>query len=478
MLARLYNGWMRKAGELALFAGLVAFLVWVPMPFGSASDASQPALILPPLLICCAAALLHAAGKRPLTMTRAGRIWTIGGVLFTIVIAVQLLPLPSGLLSLISPQSAAIWFRATHVTALSGISDGSSHPITIDPSHTALHFYRVLAYFATFLSSMLLVRDTMRRLILAVALAGAGVFEAAYAMREASLGRYAIWGWKNVLIFGRASGTFVNPNHFAHYAAIVLPMALYISAYAWHTAAPSGATFGRRFVKLMERRLFPFAFGVLAALGCVAAVLMSESRGALLALIGGFAIAGAVASDRKQAALRAIVIAAAVAAVLVATLLVLRLPGTVTRFRTSETSQVEARRDSMVAGLRIWQMFPLFGSGAGTYPDVVLSTRATHGDTLANHAHNDYAEILATTGALGFLASLIPLVAGFAALTRNTFGEDAEPMSWRRRAFKTAALTSIAIAMVHALVDFNFFIPANPITLAAIAGAAVVARES
>ena len=35
--------------ELALFVALLAFLVWVPMPFGSASDASQRALILPAL---------------------------------------------------------------------------------------------------------------------------------------------------------------------------------------------------------------------------------------------------------------------------------------------------------------------------------------------------------------------------------------------------------------------------------------------
>ena len=41
---------MRNAVALALFAGLLAYLVWVPMPFGSASDASQPALIFPPLL--------------------------------------------------------------------------------------------------------------------------------------------------------------------------------------------------------------------------------------------------------------------------------------------------------------------------------------------------------------------------------------------------------------------------------------------
>src|SRR5689334_17137806 len=112
---------MRSAVELALFAGLLAFLVWVPMPFGSASDASQPALILPPLLICCAAALLRAARKEPLVMTRAGRTWTTGGVLFVLVIALQLLPLPAGVLALISPQSAAIWARATHAAALAGV---------------------------------------------------------------------------------------------------------------------------------------------------------------------------------------------------------------------------------------------------------------------------------------------------------------------------------------------------------------------
>jgi hypothetical protein len=36
-----------------------------------------------------------------------------------------------------------------------------------------------------------------------------------------------------------------------------------------------------------------------------------------------------------------------------------------------------------------------------------------------------------------------------------------------------AALASLTIALVHALYDFNFFIPSNPATLAAIAGAAM-----
>jgi O-antigen ligase len=381
-------------------------------------------------------------------------------------------------LRLLSPQSAAIWGRASRLAGLAGVQTSALHPITIDPEQTSLHLYRVLAYFATFLSSMILVRDNVRRTVLATVLACMGVFEALYAVHESTLGRYAIWGWKNTLIFGRATGTFVNPNHFAHYAAIVLPMALYLSAYAWHTAAPAGATFSRRFVKLVERRFVPFAFGLLAALGCIAAVLVSESRGATLAIIGGFAIVGAMGSDKGHALARTLLIAVAVSAAIAAAILVLGHTETMTRFEHTRASQLNARRASVIGAFRIWQMFPIFGSGAGTYEDVVLMTRATSSEVIANHAHDDYAEILATTGALGFVVSLVPFLGGFASLARNAFGPGGEPMSWRRRVFKMAALTSIAIALIHALVDFNFFIPANPITLAAIAGAAVVARES
>jgi O-antigen ligase len=448
------------------------------MPFGSASDPSQPFLILPPLLICAAAAIVRAFRRTPFQLTRPARIWLVGGVLFVIIIALQLVPMPMPLLAVVSPKSAEIWSRAGRVAALVGVSTSALHPITIDPAETTLHLYRVVAYFATFLAALLLVRDRARRTIFAAVLSAVGVFEALYAVREAAMGRFAIWGWKNTLIFGRPTGTFVNPNHFAHYAAIILPMSLYLSAYAWHTAAPAGAPAGRRFVAMMERHFIIFGAGLLGALGCIAAVLVSESRGALLAVVGGFAVVGALASGTNHALTRGLVIALAISGAIVIAILVLGRTGTVTRFESSRVSQIEARRASAAGAVRIWQMFPLFGSGAGTYEDALLPASSRAGDIIYNHAHDDYAEILGTTGALGFIIAVVTLLGGFAALTRNAFAADGEPMSWRRRAFKAAALTSIAIAMLHALVDFNFFIPANPITLAAIAGAAVVARES
>ena len=459
---------MQKAAERTLFVCLLAFLAWVPMPFGSASDASQPFLILPPLFICAAAAALRASWKRPFQPADAARVWIAGAVLFTLLIALQLVPMPDAMLRAFSPRSAEIWRSASRVAALIGVHAPAMHPITIDPDETTLHLYRVLAYFATFLSSLLLVRDRKRRTILAALLAAVAVFEAFYAVHEAALGRYAIWGWKNTLIYGRASGTFVNPNHFAHYAAITLPMALYLTAYAWHSAAPPGALFGRRFVRMMERQFVPCVIGLVSALACIVAVFVSQSRGASMAIIGGFAVTAAIAGTRR-ALLRGTLIAVAAAAVIGAAVFVLGPSKIMKRFEGSRVSELESRRASAAGALRIWRLFPLFGSGAGTYEDAVVMTHAYPGDAIPNHAHDDYAEILGTTGTFGFLVSIVPLLGGFAVLSRKALGKNGESMSWYRRAFKAAALTSIAIAMLHAFVDFNFFIPANPITLAAVA---------
>src|SRR4051794_17782807 len=109
---------MQNVAQLALFVLLLSFLIWVPMPFGSASDASQPLLIVPALLLCAAAALLRSADASPFVPTRPGRLWIIGGVLFVLVISLQLVPLPMPIPQVVSPQSAAIWARAARLAAL------------------------------------------------------------------------------------------------------------------------------------------------------------------------------------------------------------------------------------------------------------------------------------------------------------------------------------------------------------------------
>jgi len=458
--------------EIACLILLLGYLVWVPMPFGSASDAALTPFVLPPFVLC-AGASVAVLRRGALRTTRQGRLWTIGAAAFVAFTALQLLPLPMALLHMVSPESARMWSAADRVAALAGAPFRAFHPITIDPQETALQFFRVAAYAATFVTAMLIVRTKNARLWLVGVLAVTAMFETGYAVREATLGRYAIWGWKNTLIFNRATGTFVNPNHFAQYAAMILPLAMFLCALAWHTAAPPGAPRGRRIAMLVERRFVLCGFGALGALACIAAILVSQSRGALLAAVAGIAVTGGIASGRRHALVRAALIAVAGVTVFAAVLLILGRSGESKHLEETDTSTLIGRRSAIIAAARIWTAFPLFGSGAGTFESLAPRWQDPEDRRIANHAHNDYMETLATTGAVGFLLAFVPLMGGMAALARAAFGaRAAEEWSWRRRAFCAAALTSMTIFMIHALVDFNFFIPANPATLAAIAGAA------
>jgi len=469
----------RRRVEEALTALLLAWLFWLPLPFGSVIDAAQPMLVVPPLLLCASAAFLRIG--RPSIVMRPLRIWTIGAFLFLAVIAFQLVPLPGALLASISPESFRIRSDAARIASLAlGTAPPAAQPITVDASITTLHLFRVLAYAATFLAAALLFRRHRRRWSLAIVLGGAASFEAFYGVREMLLHRYAIWGWVNTLIFDRATGTFVNPNHFAHYAAIVLPLPLFVAAMAWHDAGPRGGKLGPRIVRLVETRIVPFGVGIIGAFACVVAILVAQSRGALLSAVAGCAIAGALSSGSRHAARRTALIAVAAAAAIVLAVALIGQHRTLSRFESfaaSDATSLGGRRIALVAAREVWERFPIFGSGLGTFPDVVSMTAIGAPDEIINHAHDDYAEIAATTGALGLVVSVVALLAGVVALARATCGARADELPWPRRAFQLAALTSIAIAMIHALIDFNFYIPANPATLAAIAGAAVAIKE-
>jgi O-antigen ligase len=489
----MHTEFRNRAAEGALLVLFLAWLIWLPMPFGSVIARARLPLIAVPLALCSMAALLRLFRGSEAAHTTAWRIWTIGSVLFLAVVALQLIPLPMPLLRLLSPQSANIWAGSDHVRqalSLSGQASGQAeslsyvHPLSIDPAATLREWFRILALFATFQTSALLIRTHGRRIALAVALIASASFELLYGVNEAALRRYEIWGWKNKLIFNRVTGTFVNPNHFAHYLAIIFPVCLFLAAWAWHQAA-AGAPFGRRVARLIEKNVLPFGIAVLGALGCLAGILVGQSRGALLALFSGMAVTAMVAMSRMQLfrysrRRRALFAAAGViaSAIIIFSLVVfLGRERTIQRFTPDEgeTITLVGRTVGAKIAFGVWRQFPVIGSGAGTFVNASSMAQIDNLKTLFDHAHDDYLEIAATTGTIGFAIAVIALVAGWWSLVRATFGAAADG-SFRRRAFQAAALTSITVAMIHALFDFNFFIPANPATLAAIAGAAVSAH--
>lgn len=469
---------MAETGCLALF---LIWLIFLPLPFGSVIEKARLPLIGVPLALVTIAALIRLYATRDRTSTalptRPWFFWGNGALLFLAVCALQLVPLPRALLATLSNESAVIWNGASRAAAFAGAHPGANHPITVDPQLTLVELLRLVALLATFLIAALLVRTQTRRRALATALCIGGLFQALYGFREAALGRYEIWGWVNKLIFHRVTGTFVNPNHYGHYVAIVMPMALFLAASDWRTAGKSDTPWLRRLANIVQHSVIRTSFAIVSALACVTALLLSQSRGAMLATAAGLLLTIALLPGKRVARLA---FASIGGLILIAALAYFIGPErTLHRFVPTEieVNALHGRRIAVRAGIDIWQRFPLLGSGLGTFERVVAIDQKQELELTYHHAHNDYLEIAATAGTIGAVIAIATLIIGFVSLVRMTFGAESRELSWRRRAFQAAVLASITIAAVHALFDFNLFIPANPATLCAMAGAAVASVD-
>lgn len=311
-------------------------------------------------------------------------------------------------------------------------------------------FGALLAYLAVIVLSLAVATDrasTIKEIVkwsevLAVLACGAYLVRGAEQVRliawsaiaagvaEALIG-YAQWalaaGASQLAEGGRVFGTFGQPNPYAGYLNLALPLALGLAA------------FGRD----MRERLVAGAAAVLL-LGAEA---LSASRGGLIGLAVAVVVLAAVGLRRERiAALLAgagVVLFALAAftsllphALSAALLRPLRLEGispdapvTNANFSTME------RLAHWIAGLRMFAAHPLLGVGAGNY-DAAYPRYAFNPSVwpeALGHAHNYYINAAAETGLLGLLAFLV--VAG-AALTAG----------WRATHPRQAPTTSAALA--------------------------------
>jgi O-antigen ligase len=459
---------------------LFAWLAWLPLPFGSVVARARLPLLAIPFALCTAAAIIRLYTTRDRTNTAqptpAWKFWGFGTLILIAVAALQLIPLPPGTLRALSPEAHAIWSAGSQIATLGGAHARTSWTLTVDPAATQFEILRMAALFAAFTTAALLIRTHTRRRVLAIVLCLAALFQALYGLREAALQRYEIWGWVNRLIFHRVTGTFVNPNHFAHYIAIVLPMTFFLTAALWRKTGDHETPAARRFAALIERHALMAGFIVLTVVACLAGILLAQSRGTIVAIGAACLAVAAMLPGRRFS--RILAGATAGLVLLVTLALFLGTERTVERFAPQTIEQnAEGRRGAIAAAASLWRRFPIFGAGYGTFPRIVSMEQQVDADRIYHHAHNDYLELGATGGTVGFAIAMCALVLGYAALVRMTFGPRSGELTTVRRAFQIAALLSITIALVHALFDFNFYIPANPSTLVVIAGAAVASID-
>jgi O-antigen ligase len=246
--------------------------------------------------------------------------------------------------------------------------------------------------------------------------------------------------WVRELQYGGIPfGPYVNRNHFAGLMELLIPPGLAIQIL--------GAERRDQLPLLTLFTLLP-----------IGALFLSASRGGIISFVAqvAFLTILIVARRREKKILGAAALILTLAALLVSWLGIGAALDRFASYKKLETS--EGRRAEMLHdSLHIFQDHRIWGTGMGTLQEVFPLYETAYDGLVVNHSHNDYAEALAETGAIGGLCGLVFLVMLFW-MSWKILNVEGDPRSF---AYHAGALVACLGLLVHAGVDFNFHIPSN-----------------
>ncbi|MCW8138155.1 MAG: O-antigen ligase family protein, partial [Planctomycetota bacterium] len=430
-----------RAGVEWLSAGLLLVaLVLAPVAFGAVVPWAWCAALVAVLL---ALALLVGVewGAGVVTVPWAPAVtW---GLVALIAVTLQLVPLPSALLGLVSPGARALTEGA-----------GGWQAASLDRSSTLEALLLGVLYLGAGLGAARVAREPGRARAVLLVLLGLCAFQAFYGLVEqvAGEGRILFWSKPVDVVKSRASGTYVNPNHFAGFLAMGVPVALALAA-----TAPGGRDVlprerGQALLLMLtdpdfpKRVLLAFA-GVITAAGLAG----SFSRGGLLAAVAGCVGVVVVVARTSPGRLRRAIGLAALAGVGVV-IGSIALEAFVDRFRSlAETTEpgIPGRLQYNLDTLRMIGAYPVLGVGAGAFEVAFPRFDSAPARSFVNHAHDDYVQLLVELGVVPALALLYGLFA-----TARGAWRAARTAGGERQALALTALVALVPGAVHALVDF------------------------
>jgi O-antigen ligase len=395
--------------------------------------------------------------------------WRFTGVAAALVVgavALQLVPLPTALLRVVSPGADGV-LSSLNVAFANGIA--ATHPLSIDPERTrrALGAIVLGILWVSTCSAMLKQPSALRALARNLAVLGTLVAVVGLAQKATFNGKM-LWFWTPEFFAYNGFGPFVNRNHFAGWMLLALTVSVgLLFASLRRSALPPGAGLRDRVLWIGSPAAAPALLLFAAALVMACSLVWTMSRSGIASTAVALVIMATAAVSRAEGSRQRWLIAAYVA---VAAVGVVAWRGTGALFDWyGNTSTLQWRVQLWKDSLPALQDFWLTGSGLNTYATLLLVHPRTDLTVMPRAAHNDYLQLALEGG----LLVVVPVIILAGALVREGVRALRAPQDGTTWWIRMGAVAGLCGMAVQEISEFSLQVPGAALLFATCVAIAV-----
>ncbi|MDQ6968824.1 MAG: O-antigen ligase family protein [Mariprofundaceae bacterium] len=443
-----------KASHNWVLYSYLMLLAWLPLPLGSKLVWAISIAEVWCYLIAIMVLVLWVRHPHGLPKSLVNAKFACALLVLNLLwLLVQCVPLPLSWLDILSPHASALYAQMQ-------VEYGT---ISLDTEATHYQFQTAVYLFTFFCLTLYLIdsRQKLRWLVYTVL---------ASALAQALYGSFMILNGMEYSFFiskaalhshiGSATGTFTNRDHLAGYLEMALALGV---GYMLTMLSGSKASqnWKQRIRNITELLLGPKARLRLVLILLCLGLVLTHSRGGNLAFFSSLGIAGVIFLLLAREKPRATIVFLSSLIVLDIIIIGSWVGLSKVMTRLEKTSMLtEQRDDAYLATYPMIQDYVISGVGAGNYFSTFPMYKTPQLAGYWNHAHNDYLEIMAEQGVIGF-SLLAGVVLWSMWIAMKVFRELSSTFAL---GMSFASLMGTIAILIHSAVDFNLQILANSST--------------
>ncbi len=445
-----------------IFWGLCATLILMPLPRGSDLKAAFFAF----QCVTFGLFVLHLVsqfingrqqeGVRGSQNLRLPLVFRVLILFFSGSAVLQIIPLPSRLIQILSPHAAAI--HNSVPSAVPGELERAGWlALSLAPGLSIEELIRYFFYvlFVYLIFKYVRTKKDIEIVILTMLLAA--LFQAFYGLLDLFGGPIKIYGLQRNYRVSAAMGTFIDHDYFSGYLEMIFPLSLgFLLAKARFFSSNKSLTLKEKIIWFgqegLQKSLVLGLISVMIGLG----IFFARSRSGIFIFgLTIFLMIILVSASSRKGERHAKIIWTVLLAVLFAAILIGVRP-IIERFSgVAKTSQ-----DRLVYyknTLKMISDYPLSGMGFGTYVYAYPVYRKVFSDGHLSHAHNDYLELAAEEGLLGG-GALIAVAFGLVGLLYSKWAQRRDHFA---KGIALGCMLGVLVFLIHSLTYFNLRNPTN-----------------